>query len=533
MKRPSLPCRTAEVPEFCRRPLWRRAASAVLRRWRTWTPWTARRDGPDPQHTFHQLQAVCPSGVPLRPGGDVCPAWTSEAVRIAWQFGQDDLARRWLEWLLRQQRPDGGLGEGMRREPSLHATAQLLFTLLETDLPDRALPQAARRAADYLASRIDHRGRLQPATGSATSVDRWASGLAHLAVPAALHRAADRFDRPTWRDAARRAIERTLHTIESAAWEPPLRLAVRAVTALMDTPWHAEALAIHRAIAAFQARDGRVPAALDQPWVCCESVALLAQCWFRLGEDHRGDAAMAWLAGRRKIAGWLPARFPSGKHGRPVASLAATLHFLEARRLQVRCTFAHQAAALPAEIDPADGRCAAVLEALSDLPPGARVADVGCGKGRYLHRLAQCFPHLKLTGIDAVPEVLAWLPAEAEARTGSLLRLPADDAAFDAALAVESLEHALLPCRAVAELCRVVRPGGRVVVVDKDRTRQPLSHHQPWERWFTAEVMAAWLSPWCTAVQCRRIAHGPADQRGGLFLLWTARRRQSALSRAA
>ena len=34
---------------------------------------------------------------------------------------------------------------------------------------------------------------------------------------------------------------------------------------------------------------------------------------------------------------------------------------------------------------------------------------------------------------------------------------------------MESLEHALLPEQAVAELCRVVRPGGSVLVIDKDR----------------------------------------------------------------
>ena len=86
--------------------------------------------------------------------------------------------------------------------------------------------------------------------------------------------------------------------------------------------------------------------------------------------------------------------------------------------------------------------------------------------------------------------MLAGLPPDATACRGSLLQIPLPDGSFDGAFAVESLEHALLPERAVAELCRIVRPGGRVLVIDKHRARQPLSHHDPWERWFTPEELA-------------------------------------------
>jgi ubiquinone/menaquinone biosynthesis C-methylase UbiE len=106
-----------------------------------------------------------------------------------------------------------------------------------------------------------------------------------------------------------------------------------------------------------------------------------------------------------------------------------------------------------------------------------------------------------------------------------LLRLPAADGEFDGAFAVESLEHSLLPQHAVRELCRVVRPGGRVLIIDKQRSKQPLSEHQPWEQWFAPNDIAAWLAEACDDVSVAEIPHGRHVRPTGLFLCWQGRRR--------
>ena len=46
--------------------------------------------------------------------------------------------------------------------------------------------------------------------------------------------------------------------------------------------------------------------------------------------------------------------------------------------------------------------------------------------------------------------------------------LPFRDGSFDCAYATESLEHAVDIEDAVAEMCRVVKPGGRIVIIDKN-----------------------------------------------------------------
>ena len=98
---------------------------------------------------------------------------------------------------------------------------------------------------------------------------------------------------------------------------------------------------------------------------------------------------------------------------------------------------------------------------------GDRVADVGCGYGATARLLA------RERGAAVTGLTLSAAQASAYPPVGGVELLVRDwldnglpDDAFDAAVAIESLSHMPDKPRAFAELARVVRPGGRVVVVD-------------------------------------------------------------------
>jgi SAM-dependent methyltransferase len=83
-----------------------------------------------------------------------------------------------------------------------------------------------------------------------------------------------------------------------------------------------------------------------------------------------------------------------------------------------------------------------------------RLLDVGCGDKPYLpffERYASAY-----VGVDVVENPFAELIGPVEA-------LPAEDASFDVVLCAQVLEHCDDPARAVSELRRVTRPGGRVL----------------------------------------------------------------------
>jgi len=106
-----------------------------------------------------------------------------------------------------------------------------------------------------------------------------------------------------------------------------------------------------------------------------------------------------------------------------------------------------------------------VHQLLSELPPGSSVLDAGCGTGRHTAFLAE--NGHDVTGIDSSPEMLAVAAAKVPAarfELADLERIPFPDDSFDAAVCSLVLSHARDIRPGVAELARVVRPGGRLFI---------------------------------------------------------------------
>lgn len=461
-----------------------------------------------------------------------CPTLTAAAIPTLLAVGEVESARQWAEWLAaRHHSALGVLGNGLGRSineargGSLTATGAALGAWLAlADAQVAEAPLVAARVADWLAAHIDDCGAFLLAGQSQASVDWWGAPAVHVGWLPSLRAAARRFGNPAWEAAAMRAADHARRTVDWSWWCGAARVMAGAIAAWLD--WDDVELA-QRAMrwpAAAQRRDGGVPTRLDSRSIDGVAQALYACIWYRLGERERANRALGFLRARQLPDGGFPARW-EGRFSRwPPVSGSVTQRFIDASLLEATTAF-ETAAELPTEIDVADGRLTAAHQWFTSLGPSPIVADVGCGPGRFLRELGRRFPAARLVGIDPALRYLEMLPAQIESRRGALPRLPARDGEFDAALAIESLEHALLPERAVAELCRIVRPGGHLLIIDKHRARQSLSLRERWEEWFVPETVAGWLQRHCHDVRVRPINHGGHQEPSGLFLCWEATRR--------
>jgi SAM-dependent methyltransferase len=115
--------------------------------------------------------------------------------------------------------------------------------------------------------------------------------------------------------------------------------------------------------------------------------------------------------------------------------------------------------------------------------PGERVLEVGCGSGALCRLVAPDLrPGGEMVGVDVAADMIA--TAERYAAMDPHLRfdvasaeqLPHDEGTFDAAFAARLLLHVADPLAVVLEMARVVRPGGRVVLMDWDWEALTVTH---------------------------------------------------------
>ena len=111
-----------------------------------------------------------------------------------------------------------------------------------------------------------------------------------------------------------------------------------------------------------------------------------------------------------------------------------------------------------------------------EVKPGHRVLDVGCGVGEDVRMLAELVgPTGRAVGVDSsnimIAEAKQWargsgLPTEFHA--ANVYEIPFPDDTFDGCRAERLLQHLDDPRRALCEMIRVVKHGGRIVVSDPD-----------------------------------------------------------------
>jgi ubiquinone/menaquinone biosynthesis C-methylase UbiE/biotin operon repressor len=181
--------------------------------------------------------------------------------------------------------------------------------------------------------------------------------------------------------------------------------------------------------------------------------------WYRLNEE----SGVLPLLGPLRLE---MDRVPEAKHDQAALELA-----LRKRQDKTRAFFDDMAGRLGREYVP--GRSwQSIAEALLLLLPPMVIADLGAGEGALSMLLARnAHQVIAVDNSDRMVELGAAMVQKQgvktlEYRKGDLEAVPIEDGTVDLALFSQSLHHAIHPQRAVAEAWRILKPGGRITVLD-------------------------------------------------------------------
>jgi ubiquinone/menaquinone biosynthesis C-methylase UbiE len=130
----------------------------------------------------------------------------------------------------------------------------------------------------------------------------------------------------------------------------------------------------------------------------------------------------------------------------------------------------------------------------SDIKPESTIVDVGCGTG-FLTQYATMHTqgNGRIVGVDLSPQMLQKAKENlsklgqiesVDFRVGDAENIPIEDGFADAVVGNMILHHCPRPKRAISEMIRILKPGGRIAIADLEKHK---------ERWLREEMADRWL----------------------------------------
>lgn len=466
----------------------------------------------------------CPKGYP-----EVTGYYIPTLIR----WGYRELAIDYAKWLISIQHNDGSWYDTFDQMPYVFDTAQILKGLLAaySIWPDENVKNSIIKGAMWLAGNIQHDGRFKAADESIWKMPKAYSELIHLYCLSPIREVGIHFSKPELLEMVDLSIDyyKQNHMEEILHFDLLSHFYAYVMEALVDLGELELAKAAMNNIGNFQTEDGAVPGYNDVHWVCSTGLFQLALTWFRVGDIERGNKAFSYACRLQNESGGWYGSYPSVEDESNDYFAASEIswavkYFLDALYYKNKAEFDISAPKFMTSIDKDDERYKIILQNAKEtclLGGDIRILDIGCGKGRYLKNLIEDLPDSQCYGVDISKNVIAEKTNQNIVwEEGSLTHIPFRDNNFAMAYTCEALEHAVDIKSAIREMARVVRPDGRIVIVDKNITALGTLEICEWEQWFDENELAAIMSEFCSEVNIVHDVNYEGYFKEGLFSVW-------------
>lgn len=461
------------------------------------------------------------------------PEVTGYYIPTLLKWGYRELAYSYAEWLCSVQKSDGSWYNTEDTAPYIFDTAQVLKGLLAIRTMMPQTDQHILAGCEWIFAQMQGNGRLVTPVKEAWGNDlNICDEVVHIYCLSPLYEAAEVFHKPEYRQKA----QQIWNYYKQNYYEKIMNFSLLShfyaylMEALLDIGEEEMAREAMHKMERFQKSSGAVPAYHHCDWVCSTGLFQLALVWFRLGNLERGNLAFEYACKlQNESGGWFGSYVSEDNSSEsntyiPASEISwAVKFFLDALYYKNAAEFEATSVHFLSQIGKDDGRYQLILQELNSLckNEGIKVLDVGCGKGRYLKNLTTDLPDNQYYAVDLSERVMTFFEAGlAEKKQGSLTDIPYDENLFDLVYACESLEHAIDIDSAVREIGRVTKPGGKMIIIDKNINALGRMEIGPWEQWFDEDGLKQIMKQYCTDVTIYRNIPYEGHDADGLFSAW-------------
>lgn len=464
------------------------------------------------------------------------PEVTGYFIPSLLRWGYRDIAISFAKWLCEIQKPDGSWYDTEDKEPYIFDSAQILKGLLSVRHLCPDIDINIRRGCEWILSNMSEGGRLPSPRENDFGDGKTYSEIIHVYCLSPLVEAGKKLNMPEYIEKAHCILayykEHEYNQIMHFSLLSHFYAYV--MEGLLDMGEEKLVREAMEEISHLQKESGAVPAYNDVNWVCSTGMFQLALVWFRLGELERGNKAFAYACKLQNASGgWFGSYLSDEKPNEvntyfPNSEISwAVKYFLDALYCKNKAEFEKQAYMFKNTLRVSDGRYLIIENVLGKLmneeeqnSAPIKIADIGCGKGAYLKNLIRKYPKGQYTAVDLSETVMGYIGCqEIETKQGTLTNIPYGDDIFDFVYTCEALEHAVDIESAVREMARVTKPGGMMVIIDKNKDMLGYFEIGEWEQWFDERELCGIMRKYCGQVSVIKDV-GYEEPANGLFYAW-------------